>query len=81
MLAVARPRGRRTMGIDWNDDDMVELIDVLISNPTVISRYVNCSSNQEIAELINIDYPELEVSEKDIPKLIALVKDKYANGW
>ena len=81
MLATARPRMRINMGIDWNDSDMVELIDVLISNPAVIRRYVNCSDAKELAEFINDDYPELEVTVEDIPRLISMVKEKYSNGW
>lgn len=81
MLAFAGPRGKINMGIDWNDNDMVELIEVLISNPAVIRRYVSCLDNRDIADSINEDYPELDVSEKDIPRLISMVKERYSNGW
>lgn len=80
MLALARPK-EVNMGIDWNDNDMVELIDVLISNPDVIRRYINCSDADELVESINEDYPELEVSKADIPRLISMVKARYSNGW
>lgn len=81
MLAVARTRGKTTMGIDWNDSDMVELIDVMIANPAIIRRYVDCSDAKELAEAINEDFPELDVSEQDIPKLVARVRARYSNGW
>ena len=69
------------MGIDWNDRDMLELIDALISNPRNVSKYSSFSEYDKMADAINSDYPELDISEQDIPRVILMVKDKYRNGW
>lgn len=71
----------RNKGIDWKDKEMLELLDVLIGNPQNIRKYINYDSNETLAQAINDDYPELEISTMDIPRVIAMVKVRYANGW
>lgn len=81
MLSITKPRMEIAMGIDWNDKDMLELMDALISDPRTIRKYVDYSTHEELAQAINDDYPELEITAMDIPRVIAMVKVRYANGW